>query len=240
MLRDFHCRVFPRSASVPCSTRAEIRAFLLVLVVVVHRFGFRPVTVRASSIFSGDKKSQRALDKAQSLSFCAINHIAIFPSLCQMISRCHRLPLRRTTTAAHLPHHIMSSVVAHPPAPHQPAAESSSTTKAAAFSPDAPQPAFAGPAAAPAGAADPLADDEAAPLRFKGTQPVRRGRTAVPGERADCTLCSDHTHSQRVHCSQSFANPLPATLPPAHTYTHAQALPPPAGARTSSSSSTRS
>lgn len=88
-----------------------------------------------------------------------------------------------TSTAQHLPRRIMSSVVPAPPH-HQPAAESSSATKTAAFSPDAPQPAFAGPAAAPAGAAgDSLADDEAAPLRFKGTQPVRRGRTTVPGER---------------------------------------------------------
>jgi hypothetical protein len=40
-------------------------------------------------------------------------------------------------------------------------------------------PAFAG---APAGAN--LVEDEAGPLRFKGTQPVRRGRTAVPGGRS--------------------------------------------------------
>jgi hypothetical protein len=82
----------------------------------------------------------------------------------------------------------MSSVVAPPPPGSQSAAaESSTTTKA--YSPDAPQPAYAGAAAAPAGAADSIADDsEAAPLRFKGTQPVRRGRTAVPGEKA-ALLC---------------------------------------------------
>jgi hypothetical protein len=60
-----------------------------------------------------------------------------------------------------------------------------------AFSPDAAgfgqqgdmgAPALAGaPAGSPAG----LVEDEAAPLRFKGTQPVRRGRTSVPG------WCSD-------------------------------------------------
>jgi hypothetical protein len=37
-----------------------------------------------------------------------------------------------------------------------------------------------GYAGAPAGPSE-LLDDEAAPLRFKGTTPVRRGRTAVPG-----------------------------------------------------------
>lgn len=158
---------------------------------------FLRVTVHASSIFVWRRpkspRSAHPTTRAISFRFPCNKPQPSSPSLCQMINRCQRLPLLRKTTA-HLPRRIMSSVPA-PPAPHQPATESFSTTKAAAFSPDAPQPAFAGTASAPAGAADSLADDESAPLRFKGTQPVCRGRTAVPGERADCAPCSDHTNT---------------------------------------------
>jgi len=77
-----------------------------------------------------------------------------------------------------------------------PGSERGEGVKAAAFSPDAAgfsqpddasigMPAFAGAggaAAAPAGAdVVPPLDDEAAPLRFKGTTTARRTRTAVPG-----------------------------------------------------------
>lgn len=124
-----------------------------------------------------------------------------------MISKCHSVlrttPLNRSNhLKAALPRRSMSSTILPPGAPKlsDTTAGSSSdrqNVKAAAFGPDAAGyaqsgdatagmgvPAFAGgPVASPAGS-DMLVDNEAAPLRFKGTTTARRGRTAVPGASA--------------------------------------------------------
>jgi hypothetical protein len=140
-----------------------------------------------------------------------------------MISRCHSVlrttPVTRSNNlTAALPRRGMSSSVLPPGAPKLidtvadnagPSADRQNV-KAAVFGPDTSGfaqsgdantgmsvTAFAGgPAASPAGS-DMLVDDEAAPLRFKGTTTARRGRTAVPG-----------THLLVTNRLRGFGNPL--------------------------------
>lgn len=171
------------------------------------------VVTLSRSVFCCSVPTQLAVETTASVPVAfAASQRPVMISKCHNVLRTTHLN-RTTHVAAALPRRNMSSSVVPPSqGPYQTIAggpsPSSSTTdtpsradnlKTAAFGPDAAAgftqsgdpnagmgvPAFAGgPVAAPAGAD--FAEEEAAPLRFKGTQPVRRGRTAVPGLATTC------------------------------------------------------